>query len=52
MPLWSRGPSARRGTAASDPDGGWYVREGDHREGTGPEGKALRKIYWAWKPRS
>jgi hypothetical protein len=47
VPLWSRGPSARRGTSASDPDGGWYVREGDHREGTGPEGKAARKIYWA-----
>jgi hypothetical protein len=47
VPLWSRGPSARRGTSASDPDGGWYVREGDHREGTGPEGKVLRKIYWA-----
>ncbi len=44
VPLWSRGPSARRGTCASDPDGGWYIREGDHREGTGPEGKALRKI--------
>ena len=47
VPLWSRGPSGRRGTCASDPDGGWYVREADHREGTGPEGKALRKIYWA-----
>ncbi len=47
VPLWSRGPSARRGTAASDPDGGWYIREGDHREGTGPDAKALRKIYWA-----
>ena len=47
VPLWSRGPSARRGTCASDPDGGWYVREGDNREGTGPQGKALRKIYWA-----
>ena len=47
VPLWSRGPSGRRGTAASDPDGGWYVREGDRREGTGPEAKALRKIYWA-----
>jgi hypothetical protein len=47
VPLWSRGPSARRGTAASDPDGGWYIREGDHREGSGPDGKALRKIYWA-----
>ena len=45
VPLWSRGPSARRGTAASDPDGGWYIREGDHREGTGPDAKALRKIH-------
>ena len=44
VPLWSRGPSARRGTGASDPDGGWYVREADGRDGTGPEGKALRKI--------
>jgi hypothetical protein len=47
VPLWSRGPSVRRGTCASDPDGGWYVREADHREGTGPEGKPRRKIYWA-----
>ena len=47
VPLWSRGPSARRGTCASDPDGGWYIREGDHREGSGPDGKALRKIRWA-----
>jgi hypothetical protein len=47
VPLWSRGPSVRRGTGASDPDGGWYVREADGRDGTGPEGKALRKIYWA-----
>jgi hypothetical protein len=47
VPLWSRGPSGRRGTAASDPDGGWYVREADGREGTGPEAKPLRKIYWA-----
>jgi hypothetical protein len=47
VPLWSRGPSARRGTCASDPDGRWYVREADGRDGTGPEGKALRKIYWA-----
>jgi hypothetical protein len=47
MPLFSRGPSSRSGTAASDPDGGWYVREGDHREITGPHGKKLRKLYWA-----
>lgn len=47
VPLWSRGPSARTERRASDPDGGWYVREGDHREGTGPNGKALRKLFWA-----
>jgi hypothetical protein len=43
-PLWSRGPSGRRVSAVSDPAGGWYVREADGREGTGPEAKALRKI--------
>ena len=32
VPLFSRGPSKRAGLCASDPDGGWYVREGDHRE--------------------
>lgn len=47
VPLFSRGPSERTGLGASDPDGGWYVREGDHREGTGPTGKPLRKIAWA-----
>ena len=47
VPLWSRGPSKSAGTCASDPDGGWYVREGDHRATTGPDGKALRKICWA-----
>ncbi len=47
VPLWSRGPSVRSGTCASDPDGGWYVREGDHREATGPDGKVLRKLIWA-----
>jgi hypothetical protein len=47
VPLWSRGPSARRGTGASDPDGGWYVREADQREGTGPQARKYPKIYWA-----
>jgi hypothetical protein len=47
VPLWSRGPSVRAATSASDPDGGWYVREGDHRDATGPDGKALRKLSWA-----
>lgn len=47
VPLYSRGPSARAGTSASDPDGGWYVREGDHRDVIGPQGKKLRKLFWA-----
>ncbi len=47
VPLFSRGPSARARTSASDPDGGWYVREGDHRDVLGPKGKKLRKVFWA-----
>jgi hypothetical protein len=45
VPLWSRGPSVRAGTCASDPDGGWYVR--DQREATGPQARKYPKIYWA-----
>jgi hypothetical protein len=45
--LFSRGPSRRAGLCASDPDGGWYVREGDHREREDARGKPLRKISWA-----
>ncbi len=47
VPLFSRGPSKRTGLCASDPDGGWYVREGDHREPEDDKGKPLRKISWA-----
>ena len=47
MPLFSRGPSRRTGLSASDPDGGWYVREGDHREREDDKGKPLRKLAWA-----
>jgi hypothetical protein len=47
VPLFSRGPSRRTGLTASDPDGGWYVREGDHREREDDKGKPLRKICWA-----
>lgn len=48
VPLYSRGPSKRSGRSASDPDGGWYVREQDHREGEDPAtGKPLRKLFWA-----
>ena len=47
VPLFSRGPSKRTGLSASDPDGGWYVREGDHRDREDDKGKPLRKICWA-----
>ncbi len=47
VPLFSRGPSRRTGLCASDPDGGWHVREGDHREREDDKGKPLRKIAWA-----
>ncbi len=47
VPLFSRGPSKRTGLSASDPDGGWYVREGDHRDHQDDKGKPLRKIAWA-----
>ena len=47
VPLFSRGPSRRAGLCASDPDGGWYVREGDHRDREDNTGKPLRKICWA-----
>jgi hypothetical protein len=47
VPLFSRGPSRRAGLCASDPDGGWYVREGGHRERKDDKGKPLRKIAWA-----
>jgi hypothetical protein len=47
VPLFSRGPSKRTGLSASDPDGGWYVREGDHRDREDDRGKPLRKLAWA-----
>ena len=47
VPLFSRRPSKRTALCASDPDGGWYVREGDHREHEDDKGKPLRKISWA-----
>ena len=47
VPLFSRGPSKRTRLSASDPDGGWYVREGDHRDREDDHGKPLRKLAWA-----
>jgi hypothetical protein len=47
VPLFSRGPSQRSGLCASDPDGGWYVREGDHREREDHKGRARGRVAWA-----
>jgi hypothetical protein len=47
VPLFSRGPSRRTGLSASDPDGGWYVREGDHRDAEDHKGKRRTRIAWA-----
>jgi hypothetical protein len=47
VPLFSRGPSQRAGLCASDPDGGWYVREGDHREREDHKGRARGRVAWA-----
>ncbi len=45
--LFSRGPSRRAGTCASDPDGGWYVRKGDHRGEEDQHGRVKGKVAWA-----
>lgn len=50
VPLFSRGPSARTDTCASDPDGGWYVRNRDRRDTTDDPTPARRgklKVRWA-----
>jgi hypothetical protein len=47
VPLFSRGPSRGSGLCASDPDGGWYVREGDHRDAEDHKGRKRAKIAWA-----
>lgn len=47
VPLFSRGPSKTKGTCASDPDGGWYIREGDHRDSEDHKGRRRTKIAWA-----
>jgi hypothetical protein len=47
VPLFSRGPAKRAGLAASDPDGGWYIRDGDHREREDHKGRTVKKIAWA-----
>jgi hypothetical protein len=47
VPLFSRGPSRRSGLCASDPDGGWYVRDGDHREREDQAGRPRSRVAWA-----
>lgn len=47
VPLFSRGPSTRSGLCATDPDGGWYVREGDHREREDHRGRRRSRVAWA-----
>ena len=47
VPLFSRGPSRRTGLCATDPDGGWYVREGDHRDAEDHTGRRRTRIAWA-----
>jgi hypothetical protein len=47
IPLFSRGPSRRSGLCASDPDGGWYVRDGDHREREDHKGRTRSRVEWA-----
>lgn len=47
VPLFSRGPSKTKGICASDPDGGWYVREGDHRDSEDNKGRRKTKVAWA-----
>lgn len=49
VPLFSRGPSARSDKCASDPDGGWYVRNHrDSREDAPTAGRrGTLKVRWA-----
>lgn len=48
VPLFSRGASKRTGRGASDPDGAWYVRGGDHRDVDDPStGRTRTRIAWA-----
>ncbi|HEX9353631.1 MAG TPA: hypothetical protein VF933_07420 [Streptosporangiaceae bacterium] len=54
VPLFSRGPSKRSGLSASDPGGGWYVRDGDSRRGgehpaaSGGRAGAARAVPVRW----
>jgi len=54
VPLFARGTSKKSKWASVDPDGGWYVREGDHRDpdtlpdgGAGGRKRNAKKIHWA-----
>jgi len=45
--LFSSGPSRRAGLCASDPDGAWFVRDGDHREREDHKGRPRSRVAWA-----
>ena len=47
VPAFSRGPSKHTETKPADPQAGWYVRDGDHRDAPGPGGRRLPRIAWA-----
>jgi hypothetical protein len=44
-----RGTTSGSNRVGSEPDGGWYVREGDHRDPGDDRGKQYRKTLWGWE---
>lgn len=44
-----RGTTKRSDWVSIEPDGGWYVREGDHRDPGDDRGKQYRKTLWGWE---
>jgi hypothetical protein len=44
-----RGTTKGSDRVSSEPDGSWYVREGDHRDPGDDRGKQYRKTLWGWE---
>ncbi len=44
-----RGTTKRSDLVSIEPDAGWYIREGDHRDPGDDRGKKYRKIMWGWE---
>lgn len=44
-----RGTTKRSDLVSIEPDAGWYVREGDHRDPGDNSGKQYRKTMWGWE---